>query len=72
MDMASIGAAAAAQRRWWRHQCCKVATWKHDGGDLRTRYNKESNYETDDEAELMEENFNNEGEDDDTFRGRLA
>ncbi len=39
---------------------------------MRTRYNKETNYETDNEAELMEENFNNEGDDDDTLRGRLA
>jgi hypothetical protein len=39
---------------------------------MRTRDYKECNYKTDDEAELMEENFFNEGEDDDTFRGRLA
>jgi hypothetical protein len=70
--MASIGVAAAAQWRWWRHQCWEAATWQHDGGNMRTRYNKVCNYKTDDEAELMEENFNNEGEDDNTFRGRLA
>jgi hypothetical protein len=71
-DMASIGTAAAAQRRWWRHQCCKVAAWQHDCGDMRTRDYKVFTYKTDDEAELMEENFGNEGEDDDTFRGHLA
>ncbi len=68
-DTASIGEVAAAQRRWWRYQCCKAAAWQHDGGDMRTRDYKVSNYETDDEAELMEKNFGNEGEDDDTFRG---
>jgi hypothetical protein len=25
VDAASIGAVAAAQRWWWRYQCCKVA-----------------------------------------------
>jgi hypothetical protein len=39
---------------------------------MRMRDYKVCNYETDDEAELMEENFGDEGEDDDTFRGRLA
>ncbi len=39
---------------------------------MRTRDYKVCNYETDDEAELMEENFGNEGEADNTFRGRLA
>jgi hypothetical protein len=39
---------------------------------MRTRGYKVCDYETDDEAELMEKNFGNEGEDDDTFRGRLA
>jgi hypothetical protein len=39
---------------------------------MRTKDYKVCNYETGDEAELMEENFGNEGEDDDTFRGRLA
>ena len=34
---------------------------------MRTRDYKVSNYETDDKAELMEKNFGNEGEDDDTF-----
>jgi hypothetical protein len=29
-------------------------------------------YQTDNEAELMEENFGDEGEDDDKFRGQLA
>ncbi len=67
VDTASIGAMAAAQRRWWRYQCCKVAAWQHDGGDMRTRDYKISIYETDDNAELMEKDFGNEGEDDDTF-----
>ncbi len=66
-DTASIGAAATAQRRWWRYQCCKVAAWKHDGGNMRTRDYKVCNYKTDDEAELMEENFGDEGEDDNTL-----
>jgi hypothetical protein len=39
---------------------------------MRMRNYKVSNYKTDDEAELMEENFGDEGEDDDTFRGQLA
>jgi hypothetical protein len=39
---------------------------------MRTRDHKVCNYKTDDEAELMEENFGDEGEDDGTFRGRLA
>ncbi len=72
VDRASIGAVAAAQWRWWRYQCCKAAAWQHNGGDMRTRDYKVCNYKTDDEAELMEENFGNEGEDDNTFRGRLA
>ncbi len=71
-DTASIGAAVAAQRRWWRHQCCKAAAWQHDGGNMRTRDYKVCNYKTDNEAKLMEENFGNEGEDDNTFKGRLA
>ncbi len=71
-DMASIGVAVVAQRRWWWYQCCKVAAWQHDGGDMRTRDNKVSNYETDDKAELMGKNFGDEGEDDNTFRGQLA
>jgi hypothetical protein len=71
-DTASIAVAAAAQQRWWRHQCCKAAAWQHDGGDIRTRDYKVCNYKPDDEAELMEENFGHEGEDDDTFRGQLA
>ncbi len=66
-DTASIRAMAAAQRRWWQYQCCKVAAWQHDGGNMRTRDYKISIYETDDNAELMEKNFGNEGEDDDTF-----
>ncbi len=72
-DMASIGAAVAAQRRWWWwYQCCEVAAWQHNGGSMRTRDYKVSKYKSDDKAELMEKNFGNEGEDDNTFRGQLA
>ncbi len=71
-DTVSIGAAAAAQRQWWGYQCCEAAAWQHDGGNMKTRDYKVCNYETDDEAELMEENFGDEGEDDNTFRKRLA
>jgi hypothetical protein len=39
---------------------------------MRTRDYKVCNYETDDEAELVEENFGDEGEDDNTFSGWLA
>jgi hypothetical protein len=39
---------------------------------MRMRDYKVCNYKTDDEAELMEETFGNEGEGDNTFRGRLA
>jgi hypothetical protein len=66
-DTASIGAMATAQQLWWRYQCCEVAAWQHDGGNMRTRAYKISIYKTDDNAELMEKNFGNEGEDDDTF-----
>ncbi len=71
-DTASIGAAAAAQRRGWQYQCCKAAAWQHNGCNMRTRDYKVGNYENDDIAELMEKNFGDEGEDDDTFWGRLA
>jgi hypothetical protein len=36
---------------------------------MRKRGYKVCDYEIDNEAELMKENFCNEGEDDDTFRG---
>jgi hypothetical protein len=39
---------------------------------MRTRDYKVCNYKTDDTADLMEKNFGDEGEDDDTFRGQLA
>jgi hypothetical protein len=39
---------------------------------MRTWGYKVCDYKTDNEAELMEENFGDEGEDDNTFRGRLA
>jgi hypothetical protein len=71
-DTASIGVAVAAQQRWWRHQCCEAAAWQHDVGNIRTMDYKVCNYKPDNEAELMEENFGNEGEDDNTFRGQLA
>ncbi len=71
-DTASIGAAAAAQRRRWWYQCCEAAAWQKDGGDMRTRDYKVCSHDTDDDTELMEKNFGNEGEDDNTFRGRLA
>ncbi len=71
-DAASIGAVTAAQRWWWRYQCCKVAAWQHNGGDMRMRDYKVSNYKTDDKAELIEKNLGNEGEDDDTFSGTIS
>ncbi len=46
-----------------------MVAWQHDGGDIRTRGYKVCDYVTDDKVELMEKNFGNEGEDDDTFRG---
>ncbi len=39
---------------------------------MRTRDYKVSNYETDDKAELMEKNYGDEGEHDNTFRGQLV
>jgi hypothetical protein len=41
------------------------------GGSLGVtqRWRRQHDYETDDEAELMEENFGNKGEDDDAFGG---
>ncbi len=66
-DMASIVAVVAAQQRWWQYQCCKVAAWQQDGGNMRTRDYKVSYYKTDDNAELIKKNFGNEGEDDNTF-----
>jgi hypothetical protein len=33
----SIGAAVEAQRQWWWQQCCAVASWQHDGGNMRMR-----------------------------------
>jgi hypothetical protein len=71
-DTASIEVATAAQRRWWWYQCWEAAAWQHNGGNMRTRDYKVSNYKTDDKAELMEMSFGDEGEDDNTFRGRLA
>jgi hypothetical protein len=64
----------AAQQRWWWYQCCKAAAWQHDGGNVRTRDYRYVilRLMMRHEAELMEENFGNAGEDDDPFRGRLA
>jgi hypothetical protein len=64
----SLVAAAAAwqrQRQWWRRGASE------SGGSLGVtrRWRRQRDYETDNEAELMEENFGNKGEDDDTFRG---
>ncbi len=70
--MVSIAAAAAAQWWWWQYQYCEGAAWQHDSGNMRARDYKVCNYKTDDEAELMEDNFSNEGEDDNTFREQLA
>jgi hypothetical protein len=39
---------------------------------MRTRCYKVCDYVTNDKADLMERNFGDEGEDDDTFRGQLA
>ncbi len=62
-----VVAAAAWQqwRRWWR---CGVSD---SGGSLGVTWwwRWQCNYEIDNEAELMEDNFGDEGEDDDTFRG---
>jgi hypothetical protein len=45
-----------------------VAAGQHDDGNMRMRGYKLCDYETDDEAELMKENFVDEGEDDNIFR----
>jgi hypothetical protein len=37
---------------------------------MRMRDYKVRNYETDDKSELMDKNFGDEGEDDNTFRGQ--
>ena len=64
----SLVVAAAAwqqQRRWWR---CGVSD---SGSSLGVTqwWRWQRNYTIDNEAELMEDNFGNEGEDDNTFRG---
>jgi hypothetical protein len=41
----------------------------HGYDRIRKYYLQPGDYKTDDEAELMEENFGDEGEDDDTFGG---
>ncbi len=75
-DGGSLVVAAAAwqcQRRWGQHGV------SGGGGSLGVtrRWRRQHDYETDNEAELMEKNFGDEEEDDDTFgasqiRGRLA
>ncbi len=69
VDTASIGVAATAQRRWWRYQCCKAAAWQHDGDNMRTRDYRYVITRLMMKAELMEENFGDEGEDDNPFSG---
>jgi hypothetical protein len=66
----SLVAAAVAwqwQKRWLQ---CGVGD---SGGSLGVtrRWRWQRNYEIDDEAELMEDNFGNKGEDEGTFRGPL-
>ncbi len=41
----------------------------HGYNRIHKYYLQPGDYETDDEAELMEENFGDKGEDDDTFGG---
>jgi hypothetical protein len=64
----SLVVAAAAwqqQRRWWR---CGVSDTGSSLGVTR-QWRWQRNYKIDNEAELMEDNFVDEGEDDDTLRG---
>ncbi len=58
-------AAWQCQWRWWRHGV------SDSGGSLGVtrRWRWPRDYDIDGEAELMEENFGNKGEDDDTFGG---
>jgi hypothetical protein len=68
-DGGSLVVAAAAwqwQRRWWRRRGVSDS-----GRSLAViwRWRWQRDYESGDEAELMEENFGNKEEDEDTFRG---
>ncbi len=67
-NSSSLVVAAAA----WQHQ----QQWRRRGvsggcGSLGVTswWRRQHDYKTDDEAELMEENFGDKGEDDDTFGG---
>jgi hypothetical protein len=64
----SLVVALAAWQRWQWWWWCGVS-----GGGSRLgvtwRWRWQHDYKTDDDAELMEENFGNEGEDNDTFGG---
>jgi hypothetical protein len=64
----SLVAAAAAWQCRWRWQRCGVSGSAGRLGVTR-RWRRQHDYETDDEAELMEENFGDKGEDDDIFGG---
>ncbi len=55
-------------RQWWQR-----GVSDSDGSLGVTRqWRWQRNYKIENEAELMEDNFGNKGEDDNTFRGRLA
>ncbi len=56
---------AMAAAWWWRHG---VSGGGSSLGVTR-RWRQQRDYKTDNEAELMEENFGNKGEDDNTFGG---
>ncbi len=64
-----VAAAAWQRQRRWRRRGVS-----NSGGSLGVtrQWRWQRDYETDNEAELMEENFGDKGEDDDTFRGQLA
>jgi hypothetical protein len=64
--------AATAAWQWWRRWWQRGVS--DSGGSLGVtwQWRWQLNYKIDNEAELMEENFGNEGEDDDTFKGQLA
>ncbi len=64
----SLVVAAAAwqhRRRWWRRG---VSGGSGSLGVTR-QWRRQRDYETDNEEELLEENFDDKGEDDDTFGG---
>ncbi len=59
---------------WWQRQLGN-AGWQHGVSDsggsfgVTRRWRRQRDSDIDNEAELMEENFGNKGEDDDTFGG---